>query len=150
MKERIIEFLKKENKTASQFAEEINVQPSGISHILSGRNKPSLDFVLKMLEKYPYISSDWLLFGNGEMYRDKSLATLFDSFDEKQSLKSAEERENDETIQDDRTEKPSETDSGTLHPRHSEVKTTDNSCKISKIVFFYKDRTFEEFFPAGS
>ncbi|NLA48821.1 MAG: helix-turn-helix transcriptional regulator, partial [Bacteroidales bacterium] len=42
MKERILEFLKSENKTSAQFAEEIGVQPSGISHILSGRNKPSL------------------------------------------------------------------------------------------------------------
>ena len=55
MKERIIEFLKAENKSSAQFAEEIGVQPSGISHILSGRNKPSLDFVIKMLEKYKFL-----------------------------------------------------------------------------------------------
>ena len=53
MKERLLEFLKAENKSSAQLAEEIGVQPSGISHILSGRNNPSLDFVLKMLEKYP-------------------------------------------------------------------------------------------------
>lgn len=69
MKERIIGFLQAENKSSSQFAEEIGVQPSSISHIISGRNNPSLDFVLKMLKRYDYIAADWLLFGKGEMYR---------------------------------------------------------------------------------
>jgi transcriptional regulator with XRE-family HTH domain len=79
MKERIFEFLRAENKSSSQFAEEIGVQPSGVSHILSGRNNPSLDFVLKMLEKYRYLSTEWLLFGKGSMYKDDSgMKSLFD------------------------------------------------------------------------
>ena len=53
MKDRIQAFLQSENKSYAQFAEEIGVQPSGISHILSGRNNPSLDFVIKMLHRYP-------------------------------------------------------------------------------------------------
>jgi transcriptional regulator with XRE-family HTH domain len=77
MKERIIEFLRAENKSSSQFAEEIGVQPSGISHIISGRNKPSLDFIVKMLEKYSFLSTEWLLFGRGEMYKDQSVRDLF-------------------------------------------------------------------------
>ena len=81
MKERLLEFLRTENKSSAQLAEEIGVQPSGISHILSGRNNPSLDFVLKMLEKYPYLSTDWLLFGKGTMYKDKQMQSLFDDAD---------------------------------------------------------------------
>ena len=65
MKERILEFLKAENKSSAQLADEIGVQPSGISHILSGRNNPSLDFVIKMLDKYRFLSTEWLLFGKG-------------------------------------------------------------------------------------
>jgi hypothetical protein len=38
-----------------------------VSHILSGRNKPSLDFILKVLTSYPEIDADWLLFGKGQM-----------------------------------------------------------------------------------
>jgi DNA-binding XRE family transcriptional regulator len=53
MKDRIQAFLQSENKSYAQFAEEIGVQPSGISHILSGRNNPSLDFVIIMLHGYP-------------------------------------------------------------------------------------------------
>ena len=78
MKERLLEFLRVENKSSAQFAEEIGVQPSGISHILSGRNNPSLDFILKMLEKYQFLSTDWLLFGKGSMYKDSKIQTLFD------------------------------------------------------------------------
>ena len=81
MKERLLEFLRTENKSSAQLAEEIGVQPSGISHILSGRNNPSLDFVLKMLEKYPFLSTDWLLFGKGTMYKDKQMQSLFDDAD---------------------------------------------------------------------
>ena len=81
MKERLLEFLRTENKSSAQLAEEIGVQPSGISHILSGRNNPSLDFVLKMLEKYQYLSTDWLLFGKGTMYKDKQMQSLFDDAD---------------------------------------------------------------------
>jgi transcriptional regulator with XRE-family HTH domain len=78
MKERILDFLRSENKSAAQFAEEIGVQPSGISHIISGRNNPSLDFVIKMLHKYPSLSAEWLLFGRGAMYKYLSQPTLFD------------------------------------------------------------------------
>jgi transcriptional regulator with XRE-family HTH domain len=77
MKNRILEFLKAENKSSAQFADEIGVQPSSISHIISGRNNPSLDFILKMLTKYHSLSSDWLLFGKGQMYRDQQLNDLF-------------------------------------------------------------------------
>ncbi len=79
MKERILVFLQNENKSYAQFAEEIGVQPSGISHILSGRNNPSLDFIVKMLLKYPSLSADWLLFGRGAMHKYASQPTLFDT-----------------------------------------------------------------------
>ena len=46
------------NITDRQFAEEIGIQPSGMSHILSGRNNPSLDFVLKVINRYPDIDTD--------------------------------------------------------------------------------------------
>jgi transcriptional regulator with XRE-family HTH domain len=141
MKERILEFLRKENKTSAQFAEEIGVQPSGISHILSGRNNPSLDFVIKMLEKYPFISSDWLLFGKGSMYNEPSLATLFDDTGLDNSEKSTE-------ITRKITEKESE-----IVRNHSE--TVDSAkelrekriSQVKKIVWFYEDNSFEEFYP---
>lgn len=52
--------------TASAFADSINVQRSGISHILSGRNKPSLDFVMRVTDVYKDVSLSWLLYGKGK------------------------------------------------------------------------------------
>ncbi|WP_027126985.1 helix-turn-helix domain-containing protein [Gelidibacter mesophilus] len=53
-------------ESASSFSDKIGVQRSSISHILSGRNKPSLDFVLKILTSYPEVELYWLLNGKGE------------------------------------------------------------------------------------
>ncbi|MDO1500669.1 helix-turn-helix transcriptional regulator [Winogradskyella maritima] len=52
-------------ESASGFAEKIGVQRSSISHILSGRNKPSLDFVMKVLHAYPEVELYWLMNGKG-------------------------------------------------------------------------------------
>lgn len=53
------------SESASSFAEKIGVQRSSISHILSGRNKPSLDFIMKVLASYPEVELYWLLNGKG-------------------------------------------------------------------------------------
>ena len=60
--QKVIDFY---GESASSFAEKIGVQRSSISHILSGRNKPSLDFVLKVLTSFPEVELYWLLNGKG-------------------------------------------------------------------------------------
>ncbi|MBR3528471.1 MAG: helix-turn-helix domain-containing protein [Bacteroidales bacterium] len=74
MIDRINLILKAKNITARQFAEEIGIQPSGMSHIMSGRNRPSLDFVKKVINRYPEIDIKWLTFGEGEMYAPSIVA----------------------------------------------------------------------------
>jgi transcriptional regulator with XRE-family HTH domain len=66
---RILELMKIKNLTSSQLADAIGVQRSGISHLVSGRNKPSLEFILKILNYFPDIHPDWLLFGSGAPLR---------------------------------------------------------------------------------
>lgn len=68
MVDRINLLLQAKNITSRQFAEEIGIQPSGMSHILSGRNNPSLDFVMKVIRRWPEININWLMFGKGEMF----------------------------------------------------------------------------------
>lgn len=68
MVNRINLLMQAKNLTARQFAEEIGIQPSGMSHILSGRNNPSLDFVMKVIKRWPEINISWLMFGTEEMY----------------------------------------------------------------------------------
>lgn len=72
---RINLILQAKNITAKQFAEEIGIQPSGMSHILGGRNNPSLDFVSKVLRRYPEIDANWLLLGRGQMYGASAVPT---------------------------------------------------------------------------
>ncbi|MEG1573028.1 MAG: helix-turn-helix transcriptional regulator [Bacteroidales bacterium] len=68
MLRRIELILKTQNLTPTQFADKLGIQRSGLSHILAGRNNPSLDFVTKVLSVFPEIQTDWLLFGKGSMY----------------------------------------------------------------------------------
>ncbi len=67
---RITKLLSAMEVSPSQFADAIGVQRATISHILSGRNNPSLDFVQKVLARYPALNPDWILSGKGEMWRD--------------------------------------------------------------------------------
>ena len=73
MNKRIELILKTKNISASKFADEIGVQRSSISHILSGRNNPSLDFIQKILKRFPDINSSWILTGSGTMYNSPNL-----------------------------------------------------------------------------
>ncbi len=60
---RIKNIIKESGLSNGEFADRIGVNRASLSHILSGRNKPSLDFVIKLLGAFDYVSSDWLLFG---------------------------------------------------------------------------------------
>ena len=60
---RIVEIMKNKNISASDLSKKIKVQKSSISHILSGRNKPSLDFVVKLTSAFDDLSIDWLIHG---------------------------------------------------------------------------------------
>ena len=140
MKERIMEFIRAENKTSAQFAEEIGVQPSGISHILSGRNNPSLDFILKMLEKYDYLSTEWLLFGKGDMYKDVSMQKLVDE--------SKDNSTNDQMVVNQKVEQSDiEISKGNVSS-YTKKSRSDNR-EAEKIVWFYNDNSFQEYLPEG-
>ena len=141
MKERILEFLRAENKSSAQFAEEIGVQPSGISHILSGRNNPSLDFVMKMLDKYRDLSIDWLLFGKGKMYKNPPMQSLFDAsnaLSEGSATRfSAQNNFSAPIVQQDiKSERQS-----------SSYSAPGKSPAVIRIVWFYDDKSFEEYYP---
>ena len=143
MKNRILEFLKVENKSSAQFADEIGVQPSSISHILSGRNNPSLDFVVKMLNKYPVLSTDWLLFGKGQMYRETQLNDLFDNLEDKTNVSVNEFREDIQKESFSLQQTRSSVDSTAAG--ESKILTKDN--KTRRIICFFNDNTFKEYFP---
>ena len=74
--ERLQKVIDYYGETASGFAEKIGVQRSSISHILSGRNKPSLDFVMKVLHSYPEVELYWLMNGKGEFPSHPEISEL--------------------------------------------------------------------------
>jgi transcriptional regulator with XRE-family HTH domain len=63
-RERLKKLIETEGLTASKFAEKIGTQRSSVSHVLSGRNKPSLDFVIKVTNAFKDITLDWLINGD--------------------------------------------------------------------------------------
>ncbi len=133
---RIQLILKTKNISPTRFADTIQVQRSGISHILSGRNKPSLDFVIKILSSYPEINSDWLLFGKGEMLQgsktEKRLEGIFPEPEKPKTVQVAKEEE--------RAEYKTKTSP-------SKEKTTKGKNGIEKIIVFYDDNSFQEYLP---
>jgi transcriptional regulator with XRE-family HTH domain len=83
MEERLELILQHYKLSASRLADLLDVQRSGISHILSGRNKPSFDFLVRLLSHFPELDANWLLNGKGSMLRAESDAipaesSLFD------------------------------------------------------------------------
>ena len=111
---KVIEFY---GESASSFAEKIGVQRSSISHILSGRNKPSLDFVMKVLSHYPEVELYWLLNGKGQFPNENNTP-----------IKS-------NTMLDD------------IKTVKIESTTTSSTSQksIERIVIFYKDGSFKNF-----
>ena len=143
MKERILRIMEREEMSSSKFAEAIGIQRSAMSHITAGRNNPSLDVVLKILERFKYINPDWLLSGKGDMIRSQETITtspdLFSNAPENQSIVQVipENRE-------DSGDKSMENTSKQAVIEHFiPIQKPDKS--ISKIMIFYSDNTFDTF-----
>lgn len=119
--ERLNEIMTYYGLSASAFAELIRVQRSSVSHVLSGRNKPSLDFILKLNKAFPDINLYWLLNNTGEMISSTPTTT------------------------------PSSDKNLKQHPIGKTQSFDNNTEYISKeverIVIFYKDGTFENYDP---
>ena len=105
MDKRLQQFLDAENITQAQLADRLGVARAGVSHILSGRNRPGFDFLEAMALHFPSVSMDWLLTGKGRMYKEAVTPPA-------ENPVSAEQ----------------------CPPR-----------RVSKILVFYDDNTFEEF-----
>lgn len=115
--------------SAASFADKIDVGRSSISHLLSGRNKPSLDFVMKIVNAFPEVELYWLLNGKGTFPRREKEAT--DSGPVSNMTKKPDSKEE-------------EKGSGGVPLANSQVRP-QNKKEIKKIVFFYTDGSFEAF-----
>lgn len=152
MVRRIMEIMRSKGFNSSRFAEEIGIQRAAMSHILNGRNNVSLDVYKKILEKFPDISSDWLLFGKGEMKRAGMDAdvpnTLFpiSKVEQAPDAPSAGLQEVPEPLRRSvHAKTPSHSGNKTLHVENLVEPIIARQKKIDKIIIFYSDHTFETF-----
>jgi transcriptional regulator with XRE-family HTH domain len=165
MKDRLLKFLTREQLSSARFAEIIGVQPSGISHILSGRNKPGFDFIQKILENYPALNAEWLIMGRGNMFKQEIQGDLFSQShpglpgnmdkmthpDENPGGLTGPGREPDDIQRSDTnviSGRESESYKSNLTPENS-VTVVNKGRIIDKIVIFYSDRTFSEYSPGN-
>ena len=119
LKDRIATIIKVNQLNASSFAEVLGVQRSSLSHILNGRNKPSLDFIEKVLHHFPRVDAQWLITGTqNEVKSEQKVA--------KAASKKSEKIASNQIGLD------------------KKMKESPNK-EIERIVIFYVDGTFEAY-----
>ena len=144
MKDRIIQFLSENNLTSTKFADKIGVQRSSISHILSGRNKPSFDFIEKMLLAYPELDAQWLITGKGNMYTNQSL--LFNELDNDKKETLTPRESNIQKSLDDNTKKDEYEEEKPIEPLNKDINYKE-SANIERVIIFYNNGSFKEYKP---
>ena len=139
-----------EHMTAAEFADAIGVQRSSVSHVINGRNNPSSTFLQKILSRFPNIDSRWLMLGEGSE-PTPSNNSLFET-NSTPPLAKTEEQE--KTITPTTQVKDPIADSlfqmerePSTHNSESHIRTETNQRRISRIVIFYDDKTFTEYYP---
>ena len=148
MKDRIIKIMEDNNLNASKFADIIGVPRSGLSHIIKGRNKVSLDYVIKILDSFPEVDSNWLLKGEGN-YINKDVVLTEKVVEEQKKVNQSSTTQSDLFNQTELfTEAIKETskeDKNTTPTIAASSNLDINSEIIDKIVIFYKDGTFKSY-----
>lgn len=146
MQQKLRDLMTSEHLKSGQLAEMLGINPAGISHILAGRNKPGFDLLQKILRRFPRVSPDWLLLGEGPMYR----ADYAPTSEPNESPAVAPQAEpiakpvmSGSLFAADPTEKP------LADSPASEVVSVaaHRSGRVARIVIFYDDQTFESFAP---
>ena len=126
---RIMQILEEQQLSSSAFADTIGVQRSSISHVLSGRNKPSLEFILKTVRAFPAYPIDWLLFG-----KSSESPTTYPTLSSDTSSSVVQEMSfADQTALEEFPAAP--------------IPTSKSQAEIDKVVLLYKDGRFTEYIP---
>lgn len=168
---RISQLIEYTQLSLSEFADKVDVQRSSISHITSGRNKPSLDFLIKVKDTYPLLRWEWLIEGEGPMLEQESStptnqiptptspADLFalindENFGRTESedtLQALTSRMNFETPPES-TELPQDrAQEATEHSQRLETNASantfvsPNSKPLKRIILFFQDGSFESY-----
>ena len=139
IKDRLAHILRAKNLTASQFAEMMEIQPSNVSHLLNGRNKPSLDFLVKLKEIFPEYNLDWIILGKKPITINEPNPMISDSQEMRfEGDEDARVIEFDDIDENYKKIEPELKDQKIV----DKVIVNDNQ-DIEKIIVIYSDKTFE-------
>ena len=155
MNNRIKEIIASEHLSDGEFADLVGIKRSTLSHCLSGRNDVSKDIITKIHNAYPYISINWLMFGEGESgisSKNTSSTNLFNSFEYSNTESSVDGEYGKDLPLNAPSIHHQKTDNQVSMPEivpeniSSEIeKIAYKEKKIEKIMVFYSDNTFEVF-----
>jgi transcriptional regulator with XRE-family HTH domain len=141
-------LLEDKKLSASEFADMIGVQRSSVSHVLSQRNKPSLDFVRKILAAFPELNAEWLITGKGTISKSMNQAILTTGI---QGLIPGEPR--DKFVKGSIDSKGNQKKKKPPYPVSNEdnissaIQNPDK--RIEKVLILFDDKTFKEYRDPG-
>ena len=157
MVDRIRKIMDKEGLNSASFADKIGVSRGTITHVLSGRNNPSLEVVQKILETFPAVSTDWLLTGKNPMYDHEKIFLRpkqeHIEFDNENQVLNPQKNDTDAYKEPKVSEyppkfidkEPTEVPQPIKSKEITDIISSDR--KIDKIIIFYDDKTFVNFLP---
>lgn len=150
MREKLLKLMKSEKLSSSRLADMLEIQPSSISHILSGRNKPSFDFLVKILRRFPTLNPDWLLLDAEQMYRSgDDLDRKIDKVQNVPTQLLDSREKNPITTSQTPTSKIENSQNSTNRPIENMatmVNITQSNRSIERVIVLYTDKSFEAFY----
>lgn len=165
MVNRIQEIIKRYDLTPSRFADQLEVPRSTISHILSERNKPSLEFLQKILDNYPDININWLIRGEGSIFKHspdlfsgentkesapaaspQQEATLFPAENNKESTQ-MHDKDKYENLSGEKKKESVGVSAGDEELIYG-INRKREEKKVAKIIVLYHDNTFDTYYPS--
>ena len=147
LQDRIIILLKELGLNHSQFADEIGVQRSSISHVLSGRNKPSFEFLQKLFKAYPKINADWLIIGREPMFLDAKSTDEPTSTEISSSNGHITAEKALEFGMDNQDRLVKSEDPPLYEKKNQDISISNGSGSIETVIILFKDGSFREYNP---
>ena len=171
MIDRIKQVMDYSGLTPAQFATEIGINRSGLTHLFSGRNQPSLDLIKKILVAFPQIKTEWLMMGMGSMLKNgEQSVSVNNPIEEPKepdlfsqivldkiptvpsiSNSSQSDPDNDKVVKNDKNIKNNisqrESNKPILDPMIDKIFNSREDKKVKKIVLLYSDHTFDVYQP---
>ena len=148
MNTRLKQFMSAENITQAQLADNLKVVRASVSHILSGRNNPSYEFIKALMSSYPRLNMEWLMFGKGKMYKQMQNPPVpqpsegSDSlFDDSVSGQTTDSFENLQSEQGS-TANTAYTEASTALLQQVQIPV--NQRKVVKVTILFDDGTYQE------